>query len=48
LEDYQLKVDEDTECWTFIYTPKRRVHGGGFELRVSKRMGQITGVTRFQ
>lgn len=48
LEDYQLKVEEDTDCWKFIYTPKRRVRGGGFELRVSKHTGQITGITRFQ
>lgn len=48
LETYNVKeIDKDT-AWLFQYTPKARVRGGGFEVTISKKTGEVVKVEHYQ
>ena len=48
LETYNVKeIDKDT-VWLFQYTPKARVRGGGFEITIAKKTGEVVKVEHYQ
>ena len=48
LETYNVnEIDKDT-VWLFQYTPKARVRGGGFEITIAKKTGEVVKVEHYQ
>ncbi len=41
------EIDKDT-VWLFQYTPKARVRGGGFEITIAKKTGEVVKVEHYQ
>jgi hypothetical protein len=45
---YEVRIQEDADSWRVVFTPRERVRGGGFEVRVDKVTQQVREVLRYQ